>query len=232
MKRLFSLICLLMLSLSVLAYSQDKTEQTNIDINAEVEKYFKKLKGSSIPYLIDVVIKGAKPVKVAAIRSLGNLKAQKAKDLLVAVMCYVWNPDLYEKNFSKGYENVIPAFDHDVRASAAIALADIRDDQTLDLVGNTLLADRNPKVRKYAALALGKFKKRDGIQYLEKAISYELTLDKFKISDEVILACVQALGMIGNKDGFFALIEVTQSKKLQYSTKKEALNSLEKIKWE
>jgi len=204
---------------------------TNENINVAIEKYFTKLKGSCVPYLIEVIKDGAKPVKIAAIRRLGNLKSQKAIKVLTAVMCYVWDPDKYEQNFLSK-KSMAPDFDEDVRAEAALSLGKIGDKKSLPLIGNTLLSDRNSKVKQYCAKALGLLRDKDGIKYLQKAIKYELALDKTKIDNDVVREAVKALGSIGDKEAFFILIEVTQSNKLKYETKKEALKSLEKIKWE
>ncbi|MBU1078346.1 MAG: hypothetical protein KKH98_13700 [Spirochaetes bacterium] len=211
-----------------------QAQTTNELINQEVEKYFKKLKGTSSEQLIRAVTRGNKVVQLASIKALGESKSTKATNILLSVMCYVWNPAIYEKHFNEGkkVEGLTLIFDDDIRAEAAMSLAKIDNKNMVPYIGNTINADRNSKVRQYCAKALGMLRSRIGISYLEKAINYELNLEKPNIDNLVVLECARALGDIGHKDGFFALIEVTQNNKLKYETRKEALKSLEKVKWE
>lgn len=211
-------------------------QTTNELFNKKVEKYFQKLRGSSTKYLINAISRksSSKSIKLACVKALGQNKSVKATNILTAVMSYVWKPNIYEKKFNKGEKaiGITISFDDDIRAEAAISLAKINKKSSIPYIGNTLNADRNSKVRQYSARALGMMRSRKAIPYLEKAISYELRLDRPNIDNLVVLECAKALGKIGHKDGFFSLIEITQNNKLKYETRKEALKSLEKVKWE
>ena len=60
----------------------------------------------------------------------------------------------------------------------------------------------------------------------------DLFLGYLKLLDNsVVKAAVQALGTLGHKDGFVILIEASQNDKLNDDVRKEAMKSLEKVKW-
>ncbi|MDD5067592.1 MAG: hypothetical protein PHF84_11165, partial [bacterium] len=203
------------------------TTNTNINIEEAVKAYFQKIKGTSTPFLMDVAIEGKKVVKVAAVRQLGDLKDKDSIDLLTAIMTYIVDPSLFNTKYARK-KNFIPEFDGDVRAEAALALGKINDANSLPKIGNTLIADRNSKVKQYCLKAFSLMKNKDATPYIEKYIRYELQLDKMKIDNDVVREAARALGDIGHKNAFFLLIEITQTESLQYEPKREALRALEK----
>ena len=202
------------------------------EIDEGVERYISGLKSSSETNLIKIVVDGKKGMKVAAVRRLGNFKSKRSKELLVAVMTYVWDPDNFEKKYLKGNKKALPVLDEDVRGEAALSLGKIRDPKYISIIGNTALVDPGSKVRLLCLKALGVMRNKEGVVYIEKVIKFELTLNKNKLNNDIIKAAVQAIGNIGHKNGFFILIEVTQTKKLKHEVRKEALKALEKLKWE
>ncbi len=202
------------------------------EINEKVEKYISDLKGSSVDNLIHLVRDGRKDMKKAAVKKLGDLKSRKAMDILISVMTYGWAPDQFDKKYMTGKKKLVPELDEDVRAEAALSLGKMKDPKNIPVIGNTILVDHSSIVKQYCLRALGLIRKKECVEHVEKAIKYELSLNKNKLDNNVVKTAVKALGDIGHKDGFFILIEVTQNEKLKYDTRKGALNSLEKIRWE
>lgn len=207
------------------------TTNTNINIEEAVQAYFQKIRGGSVPFLMEIARDGKKFVKLAAIRQLGDLKAKDSTELLTAIMTYIIDPVLFDSRFSKK-KNFIPEFDGDVRAEAALSLGKINDASVLPKIGNTLIADRNSRVKQSCLKAFGLMKNKDAISFIEKYVRYELQLDKMKIDNDVVREAARAMGDIGHKNSFFLLIEMTQAESLAYEPKREALRALEKIKLE
>ncbi len=232
MKKTYVLMIILCILFHTGLYAE--TKSTNEMIDEKVSKYLNKISSKSADELIAIISKSSKSVQLSSIKALGTRKSSKATNILIGVLTYAWNPKIYNTKLkkSKAKKNYNLIFDDPVRAEAAISLAKINNPKTLNVIGNTINADRSSTVRQACAVALGKMKLKEGVPYLQKAINYELKLDKPDIDNLVVIKCTKALGEIGHKDGFFVLIEVTQSTKLNYKTRKAALESLEKVKWE
>lgn len=219
-------IILYLLVANILFSNSDKK------INGDVEKYISDLKDSSTGKLMQLVRDGRKNMKRAAIKRLGDLKSKEAIDILICVMTYGWAPERFDKKYMAGKKKLVPELDEDVRAEAALSLGKLKDPENIPLIGNTIMVDRNSKVKQYCLKALGLIRKKECVEYIVKAIKYELSLNKNKVDNNVVKTAMEALGDIGHKDGFIILIEVTQNEKLEYDTKKAALKTLEKIRWE
>jgi len=205
---------------------------SNKELNSKVEQYILELKGNSTDSLIQLIIDGKKDMKKAAIIKLGELKARKAMDILISVMTYGWAPARYEKKYMPGKKKLVPELAEDVRAEAALALGKLKDPENISLIGNTILVDHNSIVKQYCLKALELIGTRECVPPIEEAIKYELSLNKETVDKKVVLTGIKVLGNLGYKEGFIILIEVTQSDKLNYKIKKEALRSLQKIRWE
>ncbi len=219
-------IILFLLSANILFSSTDKK------INEDVEKYISGLKGSSTGKLIQLIRDGRKDMKKAAIKRLGDLKSKEAIDILICVMTYGWAPERFDKKYMAGKKKLVPELDEDVRAEAALALGKLKDPENIPFISNTILVDRNSIVKQNCLKALGLIRKKECVEHIIKAIKYELSLTKNQVDNNVVKAAIEALGDIGHKDGFIILIEITQNEKLEYDTKKAALKTLEKIRWE
>lgn len=230
MKKKLIILLTLFFSLILIASAYSNTNE-NINFEQEVEKYFKKLSGTSVDYLMDSVHRASKPIKVASIRQLGEMKAKKATDLLIAVLTYIIDPKMYEQKFAKD-KDTVPSFNEEVRAEAAIALGKINDENNFKHIGNTLLADRNSKVKMGCMKGLALTRKKEAIDYIDNAIRYELQLSKKEVNNELVKEGIQSLGEIGHKNAFFILVDITQAENLEYETRREALRTLEKIRWE
>lgn len=232
MKRKKIIIITIIFSLSILTSTLLKAGDTNANVNfdQEVEKYFQKMSGTGSDYLINAVQRASKPVKIACIRKLGDMKAKEASDFLVSILTYVIDPTMYNQKFSKN-KNVTAAFDDDVRAEAAIALGKINDDQALKSIGNTLLADRSDTVRIGCMKGFAFTKKKEAVDYIDNYLSHQLKLNNKEVSNDVVQEGINALGEIGDKSAFFILVDITQSDNLNRDTRMDALKALEKIKF-
>jgi HEAT repeat protein len=115
----------------------------------------------------------------------------------------------------------------DVRAMSAKALGEIGDPGILEQLHQSLRYDPDVYVRSAVAAAIGKIGETQSIKELSRAIE---TSRAGSTEDKLILACVIALGEIGDKEGFVPLLEVIRGK-YNRQIKMAARDSLKKIKW-
>jgi len=115
----------------------------------------------------------------------------------------------------------------DVRAASAKALGEIGDPRVLPDLHVALRYDHDLFVRSSVAIALGRIGRKESISELSRAI--ELS-DASGPDDELIRACVDALGEIGDKESFVPLVEVLRGK-YSRSIRLAARESLKKIRW-
>lgn len=104
MKRKKIIIITIIFSLSIFTSTLLKAAgdtNANVNFDQEVEKYFQKMSGTGSDYLINAVQRASKPVKIACIRKLGDMKAKEASDFLVSILTYVIDPTMYNQKFSK-----------------------------------------------------------------------------------------------------------------------------------
>lgn len=230
MKKIILITIIFTLSIFTSTFVKAGDTNGNINFNQEVEKYFQKMTGTSSDYLIGAVQRASKPVKVACIRKLGDMKTKESSDFLVSVLTYIIDPTMYNEKYSKN-KNITPDFDDDVRAEAAIALGKINDDQALKSIGNALLADRSDTVKIGCMKGLAFTMRKEAVDYIDNYLSHELKLNKNDINNEVMQEGINSLGQIGDKSAFFILVDITQSDNLTRDTRMDALRALEKIKF-
>jgi len=115
----------------------------------------------------------------------------------------------------------------DVRAMSAKALGDIGDPGILEQLHQSLRYDPDVYVRSAVVVAIGKIGETRSIKELTRVIE---TSRAGSTEDELILACVIALGEIGDKEGFVPLVEVVRGKYNRH-IKMAARDSLKKITW-
>ena len=95
-----------------------------------------------------------------------------------------------------------------VRAKSAELLGDIRDPQALTALHLSLRYDPDLLVKSCVAKAIGKIGSPDSIPHLARAIETSPTSGP----DEIFVkACVEAVGEIGHKEGFWVLAGVIRS---------------------
>lgn len=115
----------------------------------------------------------------------------------------------------------------DVRAMSAKALGELGDPKTLPNLHNTLRYDPDSYVRTAVAVSIGKIGDKNSIREIARAIE---TSRPGGSEDELVLACVVALGEIGDKEGFVPLVEVLRGK-YNRGIKLAARESLKKLRW-
>ncbi len=115
----------------------------------------------------------------------------------------------------------------DVRAASAKALGQIGDPSPLEDLYYTLRYDPDKFVRGSAAYAIGKIGRKESVYYLKRIIETTSTTGP---DDELILACVEALGDIGHPSAFTPLVEVVRGK-YKRSLRLAAMESIRKLKY-
>jgi HEAT repeat protein len=115
----------------------------------------------------------------------------------------------------------------DVRAMSAKALGELGDPQTLPNLHNTLRYDPDLYVRTAVAVSIGKIGDKNSIREISRVIE---TSRPGGSEEELVLACVVALGEIGDKEGFVPLVEVLRGK-YNRNIKLAARESLKKLRW-
>ncbi len=115
----------------------------------------------------------------------------------------------------------------DVRAASAYALGEIGDPRVLPNLYMSLRYDPDNVVRSSVAAGIGKIGEDDSVYQLARAIEVANPAGPDEI---VVLACVEALGEIGHRDGFLPLVEVMRGR-FRRSIRLAARESLRKIDW-
>lgn len=115
----------------------------------------------------------------------------------------------------------------DVRSASAEALGVIGDPRAMYHLHAALRFDPDVYVRTSVALGLGRMGQEESIPHLSRAIE---TSSPAGPDDQLVRACVIALGEIGHRDAFVPLVEVMRGG-FRRSIKIAARDSLKRIQW-
>ena len=187
-----------------------------------VEQYLMNLREPKEDDYIKLLYEGSRENKLLAINKLMELGAQseETKD------AYIFGLEQGTVFVKREGGKVTNDF-WDVRAMSAKALGELGDPKTLPNLYNTLRFDPDIYVRSAVAVSIGKIGDRNSIQELSRVIE---TSRPGSSEEELVLACVVALGEIGDKEGFVPLVEVIRGKYNRH-VKLAARESLKKLKW-
>jgi HEAT repeat protein len=211
MKRCFYfVVAALMLSCSF-AFAQESVEQ-----------YLLNLKEPKQEDYIKLLYEGSHDNQLLAVIKLAELGSNDEEVLEALTYSLEQGTRFVKREGSK----VVNDF-WDVRAASAKALGEIGDPRVLPDLHVALRYDHDLFVRSSVAIALGRIGRKESISELSRAI--ELS-DASGPDDELIRACVDALGEIGDKEGFVPLVEVLRGK-YSRSIRLAARESLKKIRW-
>lgn len=208
----YIMLILPVLFLAVLpGYSQDSVEQNLM-----------KSRESGIEYYIKLMYEGSHENKLLAAKKLTGLKPETSEALDALIYGLQQGTIFVIKEKGK----VVNDF-WDVRAQSAIALGEIGNPEALPQLYMALRYDPDNYVRSQVAIAIGKIGKPESIHELARTIK---TSSPAGPDDMVIRACIEAIGKIGDKEGFVPLVEVIRGK-YSRSVKLAAREALKKIKW-
>lgn len=203
----FSLFIALCLSIS---YAQESVEQSLLNLKQLTAQDYVKL-----------LYEGSEENKVLAATELAELGSND-KEVIDALVFGLQQGTIFVQR-ERG--KVINDY-WDVRAASAKALGEIGDPGALPDLYNALRYDHDTFVRSSVAIAVGKIGQKKSISELARAIE----TSRIGPDDLLIRACVEAIGEIGDKEGFVPLVEVIRGK-YRRSIKLAARESLKKIKW-
>jgi len=187
-----------------------------------VEQYLLEMKEPSKEDYINLLYQGSQENKLLALTKLMEMKV-KGEEVVEACIFGLEQGTIFVLRQSG---KVINDF-WDVRAKSAQALGEIKDPTALPHLYRALRYDPDPFVRSQVAVAIGKIGQRESVSELIRTIETSSTTGQ---DDIVIRACVEALGKIGDKQGFVPLIEVIRGK-YSRSIRIAARDALKKIRW-
>jgi len=216
MKLLKLLLVSIFIINSQVIFAQIKQEKPS----KKLDEYLKKLQKSDAvtEALVESVVNGDDKVKVYSIKTLALQKNKNALPIFLDYLGY----GLTIRTVNKGKYEQTSAWE--VRLESAIALGRVKDPKAIPFLEKMLKMDNSYIVKKGIIWALGELKSEQSVPLLTKIL-------KLAKDQSVVMACVKALGKIGNKKSFMPLLSVTQGNYIE-SIKKEAVKSLEMIKWE
>lgn len=187
-----------------------------------VEQYLMKLKEPGVEDYIKLMYEGSHENKLLAAKKLTELKP----DTPEAIDALIYGLQQGTIFVVRERGKVVNDF-WDVRAQSAIALGEIGNPKVLPQLYLALRYDPDNYVRSQVAITIGKIGKPESIYELARTIEISSPAGP---DDIVIRACVEAIGEIGDKEGFVPLVEVIRGK-YSRSVKLAARDALKKIKW-
>ncbi len=211
MKKYIILLAVFSLLLFSYAYAQESVEQYLINLTAPgMEDY------------IALIYESSYENQLLAATKLGEIGTGD-KEVINALLYGLGQGTLYVR---RQYGKVVN--DHwDVRAASAKALGEIGDPRALPDLYTALRYDHDSFVKSSVAIAIGKIGQKESVFYLTRVIE---TSNPSGPDDLLVTACVEALGNIGDKSGFPALVDVLRGK-YNRNIKIVAREAIKKIKW-
>jgi HEAT repeat protein len=187
------------------------------------DRYLLELKEASAKDYVQLMYEGSQESKLLAAIKLGEMGT--AEEEVIDALVY----GLGQGTFFvvRQYGKVSNDY-WDVRAASAKALGIIGDPAPLYNLYYTLRYDPDKFVRGSAAYAIGKIGQKESVYYLKRTIQTSSTVGQ---DDDLILACIEALGDIGDHSGFSPLVEVLRGK-YRRSVKLAAMEAIRKLNWE
>jgi HEAT repeat protein len=189
----------------------------------EMDEYLQNMHGPTTEDYLRLLNEGNHEAKLLAIEMLSKYGSHDDA-VLEALILSLGEGTLFVKRRAG---QVVNDF-WDVRARSAEVLGDMGDPRALPSLHDALLHDPEPIVKCCVAEAIGKIGHHDSVRYLSLAIR---NTENIGSNELVILACVRALGEIGDKDGFLPLLEVAQGR-YRSTIRVAARKALEKLQWE
>jgi HEAT repeat protein len=218
MRRRLKILCkinLLIIGFTILFFSSIAAQES-------IEQYLLNLKEPKAEDYVKLLYEGSHESQLLAVTKLMELGA-KDEEVIDALVFGLQQGTLFVK---REYHKVVNDF-WDVRAASAKALGETEDSKALPYLYLALRYDHDTFVRSSVALAIGRIGQKESIPYLVRAIQ---TSSPAGPDDVLIRACVEALGEIGDKEGFVPLVEVMRGN-YRRNIKLAARDSLNKIRW-
>jgi len=194
-----------------LLYAQESVEQYLLNLNEPSKEDYVKL-----------LYEGSHENMLWAVTKLTEMGAKDDEVIDALVFGLQQGTIFVKRNFGK----VVNDF-WDVRAASAVALGNIGDTRALPDLYAAIRYDPDSFVRSSVAIGIGKLGQKESIPYLRRTIEI---CSPAGPDDQVVRSCVEALGEIGDKDGFVPLVEVMRGK-FRRSIKLAARDALKKIQW-
>lgn len=213
MKRLVFILVMIMVSAGFyVACAQDTSEE-----------YLMTLQGATTESYISLMYEGSHESKLVAAIRLGEM-GDTGSEAIEALLYGLGQGTVF---VVRQYGKVSNDY-WDVRAASAKALGLLGDQSPLKDLYYSLRYDPDKFVRGSAAYAIGKIGRKESVYYLKRIIETSSTTGP---DDELILACVEALGDISHPSAFTPLVDVVRGKHKR-SIRLAAMEAIRKIEWE
>jgi HEAT repeat protein len=187
-----------------------------------VEQYLLSLKEPNAQDYIKLMYEGSQDSMRLAATKLGEIGSNE--DEVIEALIYGLEQGTF---YVKRQNNKVVNDFWDVRAASAYALGEIGDPRVLPNLYMSLRYDPDNVVRSSVAAGIGKIGEDESVYQLARAIEVSSPAGP---DDIVVLACVEAIGDIGHREGFLPLVEVMRGR-FRRSIRLAARELLRKIDW-
>ena len=195
---------------------------TSVYAQESIEQYLMKLTQPGVEDYVKLLYEGSHENKVLAATKLRELGV-KNQDVIDALIFGLQQGTVFVQRVNG---RVINDF-WDVRTASALALGELGGPKVLPYLYQAGRYEPDTYVKSAIAVAMGKIGQKEAIPEIKRMI---LTADRSGNDDVLLLACIQALRDIGDKDAFIPLVEIARGKYTR-SVRVAAIEALKKVKW-
>ena len=187
-----------------------------------VEQHLLNLTQPSTKDYIKLMYEGSHENKLLAATKLRELK-DKSDEAEEALIYGLQQGTIYVQRESGKVTNDF----WDVRTVSALSLGEIGDPKVFPKLYQAVRYEPDHYVRGAIAIAIGKIGQKQSLPEITRMIE---TADTSGPDDVLLLACIEAIGSIGDREGFIPLVEIIRGK-YRRSIRVAAMETLKKIKF-
>jgi len=187
-----------------------------------VEQYLLNLTQPTVKDYINLMYNGSHENKLLAATKLRELKDNR-DETIDALIYGLQQGTIYVERQSGKVTNDF----WDVRTVSALALGEIGNPKALPALYQAVRYEPDNYVRSAIAIAIGKIGKKESLSEITRMIE---TADTSGTDDILLLACIDAIKKIGDREGFIPLVEIIRGK-YRRSIRIAALEALKTMKF-
>ena len=176
----------------------------NLFAQESVEQYLLNLTQPKVKDYINLMYNGSHENKLLAATKLRELKDNS--DATIDALIYgLQQGTIYVERKNGKVTNDF----WDVRTVSALALGEIGNPKVLPYLYQAVRYEPDNYVRSAIAIAIGKIGKKESLPEITRMIE---TADTSGTDDVLLLACIDAIKKIGDREGFIPLVEIIRGK--------------------
>jgi len=187
-----------------------------------VEQYLLNLTQPSVKDYINLMYSGSHENKLLAATKLRELK-DNSEETIDALIYGLQQGTIYVERQSGKVSNDF----WDVRTASALALGEIGNEKVLPYLYEAIRYEPDNYVRSAIAIAIGKIGKKESLPEITRMIE---TANTSGTDDVLLLACIEAIKTIGDREGFIPLVGIIRGK-YKRSIRIAAMEALKTMKF-